>query len=1213
MYFDRRLFAMTRGVRLRMLLATLLGLTALPALIGGRILSGTVLARVFQGQPVTSVFPLVVLIAVFVAGRAALQYCKEEVANHTAASLKVRLRRRLYEHILALGPGYFTRQRTGDSLLTLVEGVEALDTFFGMYLPQIVVAALTPVVVFVVMVFFDLPTAFIYLFAALFSLFLPAVFHRWNSSSSQARRQAYAALGNDFLDSIQGLATLKSFGRSGERGNLLAGRARWVYKSTMMVLAANIGTSGVTLLGVSTGAALAVGVGAVRVAHGDLRLQTLLIVLMLGVEVFRPLRDLTGLYHRGMMALAATKGIFSLLESAPEIVAPPPSGGTPLQAEPVVHFENVTFGYEGGRRPALEDISLTLKAGETLGLVGPSGAGKSTVIWLLLRFYDPQEGRILIGDRDLREWPLEDLHRMVAIVAQDTYLFHGTVAENLRIGRQGATDEDLREAARAANADDFIRALPRGYDTIVGERGTRLSGGQRQRIAIARALLKDAPILLLDEALSSVDSENEASIQEALERLQRGRTTLVVAHRLSSVIGAERILVLDHGQLVQSGTHQDLIGAAGTYARLMAAQQEEPESDFPATLAGAVAAAVAEPPTPRDAAAGSETTVALVGKPLPALTIGRRLFELVRPWWSKLAVVFSLGLLNAGATVLLVAVSAITVGRVATHLSPTPSLIALALLVPLSALLTWLDSWMAHDLAFRLLAEMRIEMYRTLDPLAPAYLQRRRSGDLVSAVMGDIETIELFFAHTISPAFVAVLVPGGVLITLAILAWPLALALLPFLLVVAATPFFGQRAAERTGTEVRGQMGEVNAHTVDSVQGLREIEAFNYGEERASEMESNGRLLASIQLRFMRQLSLQNGIIDVMTGLGSLAVLATGATLVTHAALLRSQLPLATILALAAFTPIINLATVSKQLAETLAAARRVFAVHDEPVAVADGVGVELAGGGELRFEGVSFTYGPGESQALREVSFTIGSGQTVALVGRSGAGKTTAAHLVMRFWDPQSGRITLGDRDLRDFKLDDLRQRIAIVAQDTYLFNTSLRENIALGRPEASEEQIIHAARLANAHDFIMTLPDRYDTVVGERGMQLSGGQRQRIAIARALLKDAPGLILDEATSHLDAESERQVRLALETLIEGRTTLVIAHRLSTIRDADRIVVLDDGTVAEEGTHTELLARGGIYLQLIAAQVVSQGRREPEPEPAQSSVHLHDHGHSHSH
>jgi ATP-binding cassette subfamily C protein CydCD len=345
-------------------------------------------------------------------------------------------------------------------------------------------------------------------------------------------------------------------------------------------------------------------------------------------------------------------------------------------------------------------------------------------------------------------------------------------------------------------------------------------------------------------------------------------------------------------------------------------------------------------------------------------------------------------------------------------------------------------------------------------------------------------------------------------------------------------------------------------------------------------------------------------------------------------------LPLATLLAMASFGPVGEIAKIGKQLAETLAASRRIFIVHDEPVAVLDGPGVSAASLGgtngtagasaagpangaasipaasvpiaalageppapaparaanghaapSVVFDGVTFSYGPGEAQALRDVSFAVEPGQTVALVGRSGAGKTTAAHLLLRFWDPQGGRILLDGHDLREYRLDDLRGQVGLVAQDTYLFNTSLRANLALGREGATDADLAAAARAANAEGFVDGLPDGYETVVGERGVGLSGGQRQRIAIARALLKDAPVLVLDEATSHLDAENERQVRGALDRLTRGRTTLVIAHRLSTIRHADRIVVLDDGGVAEQGTHDELVARGGIYAGLVATQL----------------------------
>ena len=384
--------------------------------------------------------------------------------------------------------------------------------------------------------------------------------------------------------------------------------------------------------------------------------------------------------------------------------------------------------------------------------------------------------------------------------------------------------------------------------------------------------------------------------------------------------------------------------------------------------------------------------------------------------------------------------------------------------------------------------------------------------------------------------------------------------------------------------------GDLNAHAADSVQGLGEIVAFQRVRARGEEFAAKARDYLAVRVPFLRDLTLQSARQEVATGLGGLAVVLAGAWLAASGRLDGGMLPLLTLLAMSAFVPVWEIAQVGRQLADTLGAARRVYAVHAEPVPVTDGPGARrTSGDAEIALEmtRVSFAYPGRRRRALIDVSFSVPAGSTVALVGPSGAGKTTVANLLLRFWDPDAGVVRVAGHDLREYELDDLRRRIALVAQDTYLFNDTLRNNILLARPGASAEELLAAVDKAALDDFVAALPDGLETVVGERGAQLSGGQRQRVAIARAFLKDAPILILDEATSHLDAVSEQAVRSALDVLSRDRTTVVIAHRLSTVRAADQIIVLDDGRVAEIGAHASLLARGGLYAHLVSRQLTA--------------------------
>ncbi len=1247
-----RLIGLTEGVRLRIGLAAACGLGQTLVGVSRLAFAGTAVAMVFQGRSFGDILPLLIGLIVLPLVRTVFMTAKELISHGTAALMKIKLRRLLYTHLLTLGPGYLQKRRTGDVLINTVDAVEQLETFYGQYLPQLIVSSVAPIFIFIFMAVLDLHSAVIFLFFALLTLFTPTFFRRAIRGTSGWRQQSYSALAAEFVDAVQGLATLKVFGQSEQRGRELGRKAYDLYQATMAVLALNIGASGIANACMALGAATALSWGAIRVSNGTLDLIPLMAVLFLGVEVFRPLRELNQLYHRGLAAMASAIGMFGLLDEQPDVVDPRTNGqavqlptvvgpgaatasangadtaatmGGPGRSEtylkPTIRFESVRFAYESGKRPALADVSFDLPAGSSLGLVGPSGAGKSTVVNLLFRFFDPQGGCIRLGGHDLRALPLDELRAQFALVAQDTYLFHGTVTENLLLGKPDATREEIEAAARAANAHDFILNLSTGYDTIIGERGQKLSGGQRQRLAIARAILKDAPILILDEATSHVDTESEAVIQEALDRLMENRTTIIIAHRLSTVAKADQIVVLDRGVRVEAGRHQELLAKNGVYARLVAVQARAAEeaavarADVAALggLGGDSARQVVQPDDSRRPVGDEAPGVGSRQRARPVEPInlsawqtGLRLVHLVQTQWRRLVVALGGGLCKEAAIIGLGVASALLASRVATAVAPG-ALVPLVLGIALAmAFFSWLESFVAHDMAYLLLADMRMALYRKLDPLAPAYLLGRRSGDLASIITSDVELVESFFAHAIAPLIVAVLVPGVALAVLAWVAWPLALVLLPFLVLVALSPNYIGRHTEHLGNRLRVQLGEVNAHMTDNVQGLREVVAFSRGPLRIQQVTAQSEALTGLQVAYGRQLGFQHGTIEALQALGGISVLFAGSYMVSQGQFPAAQLPIATMLAFTCFSPVAEIARVAKELANAFGSGRRIFAVHDEPVAVADGPGVpaetELAP--SLRFDHVSFNYGPGEPPALTDVSFSADAGQTIAFVGRSGAGKTTAAHLLMRFWDPQQGRLTLDGHDVREFALDDLRSRMSLVSQDIYLFNVSIRENLRLGNPQATDAEVEAAAKKACAHDFIMALPDEYDTVIGERGTALSGGQRQRLAIARALLKRSALLILDEATSHLDTENERTVRAAIAELMAGSTTIVIAHRLSTVRDADRIVVLERGRVAGIGTHEELLRQGGPYAQLIRAQLqvpatpAETGTDVPVPQPA---------------
>jgi ATP-binding cassette subfamily C protein CydC len=579
---------------------------------------------------------------------------------------------------------------------------------------------------------------------------------------------------------------------------------------------------------------------------------------------------------------------------------------------------------------------------------------------------------------------------------------------------------------------------------------------------------------------------------------------------------------------------------------------------------------------------------------LPYAGLARRLAPLARlcqPYRALLvaSIISSIGL--QALTIAAAFAGSLLAGRAITG-APTSQLrslfiVVVALVLP-AVLFGFSDIQFSHRMSYRMLADLRKTIYAQLERLAPAYLLGRRSGDIAVAAMGDIELLELFTSHVLPVLFVAGLVPLGGLIALGLVSPLLALTLAPFVIATATVPAWLGRRAEEQGRSIRDATGALSSDVVDAVQGIREIVTMGAQAQVLSQLGGRQASLSAAATAHGRRAGLEKAASDGLTGAGLLAVVLVATLLVSHHHLPRPDYPAVIVLAAACFLPLTALSGIGRELNRVAAASDRIGRLLSARPAVTDLTSSPPRSvSAAIAFEQVTFRYQPRAADALRDVSFTVELGESVALVGPSGAGKSTCANLLLRLWDPAGGRLTLGGHDLRAFPQDDLRGRIAYVPQDVYLFNASVADNLRLGRPAATDGEVRRAAALAQCTEFIEALPDGWDTVLGERGLRLSGGERQRIAIARALLKNAPVLILDEAVSSLDTESEQAMQLAFGQVMADRTSLVIAHRPSTIQAAGRLVVLDHGRVAETGTYGQLIRARGTFQAMIRAGLLS--------------------------
>ncbi|KAH0767514.1 hypothetical protein KY285_003385 [Solanum tuberosum] len=902
-------------------------------------------------------------------------------------------------------------------------------------------------------------------------------------------------------------------------------------------------------------------------------------------------------------ASVAASRIFDRIDRVPEIDGEDTRGLVLEDIRGEVEFRNVMFTYPS--RPdtvVLKDLNLKIEAGKTVALVGSSGSGKSTVIALIQRFYDANAGAICIDSVEIKSLQLKWLRGKMGLVSQENALFGTSIRENIMFGKVDATMDEVVAAAMTANAHNFITQLPEGYETKIGERGALLSGGQKQRIAIARAIIKNPVILLLDEATSALDSESETLVQNALDQAIVGRTTLVVAHKLSTVRNADLIAVVSNGCISELGAHNELMEKDGQYARLAKLQrqfssidQEQSAEPRISSVARSSAGMRASPAVTASPLLIEDCPIQASPHPPPSFT---RLLSLNLPEWKQGII----GILSAIAFGSVQPVYALTIGgMISAFYSPSHEemqsriqkyCMIFIILCLVSVVLNLCQHYNFAYMGERLTRRIRLQMLEKILSFEAAWFdeEQNSSGALCCRLSNEAAMVKSLVADRVS-----LLVQSTSAVTVAmvmglIVAWKLALVMivvqpLTILCFYTRKVLLSTMTAKFVKAQCRSTQIAVEAvynhRIVTSFGSIHKVlDIFDEAQDEPRKEARKKSWLAGIGIGSAQGLTFICWALDFWYG----------GKLVNAGEISAADVFKTFFILVSTGKVIAEAGSMTSDLAKGSTVVASIFSILDRKSLIEgsheaknNSIGTKMTGRIEMKKVDFSYPSRP-DRLVLHEFSLEVKAGTSIGLVGKSGCGKSTVIALIQRFYDADKGSLKIDGMDIRLLDLGWYRRNMALVSQEPVIYSGTIRENILFGKLNASENEVVEAAKAANAHEFISSLKNGYETECGDRGVTISGGQKQRIAIARAIIRNPSILLLDEATSALDVQSEQLVQEALDQLMVGRTTVVVAHRLNTIRNLDSIAFISEGKILEKGTYSYLKDKRGAFFNLVNLQ-----------------------------